>query len=184
MDRMMTLGERMQDSGQAIVQRWTDAVLATYPEKTAKAFGKRKDQFANPVGHTLRVSAKRIFEALLADGDASEIRRHLHEIIRIRAVQQFAPSDAVGFVFLLKDAIRAELGEAIDDPQRAPERLQLEQQIDRLALAAFDVFVQCREQVMELRINELKRQIPWAATRVSRNGAETTVDLTCGNSEA
>ncbi len=163
----MTLGILLRNNKEAIVQRWLDGALATYPDAAAAAFGRQNDPFANPVGHSLRAGTRHIFEALLDGMDAEEIRRSLHEIVKIRAVQQLSASQAVGFVFHLKQAIRVELGDAVRDPQLSSELAELEGQIDRIALAAFDLFVQCREQVHELRINEVKRRVSWVVERLN-----------------
>jgi hypothetical protein len=44
----------------------------------------------------------------------------------------------------------------------------MERRIDRAVLAAFETYVAYRELVCELRINEVKRSIPWAVTRGGR----------------
>lgn len=184
---MKTFGELLQASKDAIIRRWLDDVLATYSEDASVAFGRRKDQFANPVGHSLRVGTRAIFEALLEGFDAAKIRPPLHEIVKIRAVQQFSPSTAVGFIFLLKRAVRLELGAPGENPRLSSERAQFEERIDRLALTAFDVFVECRERVLELRVNELKRQIPWAVSRMNESAAgpePACVEQKCGVTEA
>ena len=166
----MTFGELLQSNKDAIVQRWLDDVLATYPGDSASAFRKQKDRFANPVGHSLREGTRGIFAALLNGMDAEEIRKHLREIIKIRAVQQFSASEAVCFVFRLKHAVRAELGKAARDPRFSVELAEVEGQIDRIALWAFDVFVQCREQVCELRVNEVKRRVSWILEKMTQRG--------------
>jgi hypothetical protein len=94
------------------------------------------------------------------------------DIVRIRAVQQMSPSAAVGFVFRLKDAMRAELGDELRDGCFHDEMAELERGVDAAALAAFDVFTEQRERVSELRINELKRNIPWATGRTTRGVVE------------
>ena len=168
----MKFEELLQKHKDAIVGRWLDDALATYPENSAGAFRRQKDPFANPVGHSLRVGTRGIFEALLDGMDTEKIRPYLHEIIKIRAVQEFSASRAVGFVFHLKEAIRAELGKTAADPQFACELAKLEGQIDRIALAAFDVYVQCREQVCELRINEVKRRVSWVVDKMNQGGVD------------
>jgi hypothetical protein len=45
------------------------------------------------------------------------------------------------------------------------ELVELEAGIDQVALAAFDLYVENRERLVELRIAELKRNIPWAVAR-------------------
>jgi hypothetical protein len=92
--------------------------------------------------------------------------------MKIRAVQPFAPSEAVGFVLRLREIIRAELGGVAADPRFASELADLDAQIDRIALVAFDTFVECREQVYELRVNEVKRQISWITDKVNQRDTE------------
>ena len=168
----MTFEQLLQENTDAIVQRWLAPALSAYPADSAALFKRRTDPFANPVGHSLRQGTQGIFEALLDGADAARIHQHLHEIIKIRAVQQFSASQAVGFVFLLKQAVRAELPNAADDPQLAVELAKLDEQIDRIALAAFDLFVQQREQVYELRVNEVKRSVSWIVEKMNQRDRE------------
>ena len=171
---MMTLAQRLQDKKDAIVRRWLDDVLATYSPDAAAAFTRQKDRFANPVGHSLRVATRAIFEWLLeeTDTDNEKIYEHLHEVIKIRAIQEFSTSDAVRFIFHLKKVVRAELGKAIEDGQHWSELTELEEKIDQVALAAFEIFVQCREQVYELRVNEARRSVSWVVDRMNRRGSD------------
>jgi len=173
----MTFAELLQNSRDAIVQRWLDAALATYPENSSAMFKRQKDPFANPIGHGLRMGTRGIFEALLEgmglDGmDAEKIHRSLCEIVKVRAVQEFSASEAVSFVFCLKDAVRAELAEATADQRFLPEFTKLETQIDQIALAAFDVYVKCREQLFELRVNEAKRRVAWVVEKMNERGSD------------
>ena len=164
----MTLQQILQARRNAIAQRWLDGALQTYPKDSAALFAREKDPFANPVGHSLREGIQGILDDLLGGRDVEQSSERLRDMMKIRAVQQFTASQAVGFVFLVKEAVRAELGEAAAEPQLSQELTKLESQIDRIALAAFDCYVACRQQVYELRVNELKRQIPWAVSRMNQ----------------
>ena len=168
----MTLKELLHEKGDAIVQRWLKDALAAYPESAALAFSRQKDPFANPVGHSLRLGTQEIFDALLEGSEDSRIHAALLEIIRIRAVQEISPARAVGFAFGLKSAIRAELGEVARDEPLASELAEIEGQIDRIALAAFDIYVECREQVYELRIDEVKRRVSWVVEKMNETDAD------------
>lgn len=167
---MMTFGELLHEKKDAIVQRWLEDALATYPKDSSALLRRQKDPFANPVGHSLRVGTRGIFEALLDGGDGEAVRRHLQEIIRIRAVQQLSASQAVGFVFRLKEAVRKELAGAGTDGRFSTELAEFDRRVDRVALAAFDIFVQCREQVCELRVNEAKRRVSWIVDQLNKRG--------------
>jgi hypothetical protein len=177
----MELRERLQIKQDAIVQRWIAGALASYPDEGAAAFSREKDPFANPVGHSLRVGTRQIFAALLAGVDAEEIHDHLHEIIRIRAVQNFSASQSVGFVLDLKKAIRVELGSMATDARFSSDLAEVDDQIDRFALAAFDVFAECREQLYDVRVNEMKRRVSWIMGKM--NERELDRELTQVDSE-
>jgi hypothetical protein len=165
---MMTFGELLRANKEAIVQRWFNDILATYPEDSALVFGREQDPFANPVGHSLRVGTHGIVEALLDGTDTAKVRDYLHGIIKIRAVQEFSASEIVGFVFPLKQAIRTVLSRAATDTRFYAEWAELEERIDRMALEAFDVFVECREKIHELRVKEMKRSIPWVVEKMNQ----------------
>jgi hypothetical protein len=150
----------MSQRQSALCGRWLDALFADYGEETAAKWRRERDPFANPVGHTFRAGAPRLIEALSSDreldGDAAAA---LEPILKIRSVQDFAPSRAVSFVFMLRDAIRAEFASELAHGARDAELAVIERRIERLALLAFDVYVRCREQVFRLRQDELKRSV-------------------------
>lgn len=166
----MTLAELLLERRDGIIQKWIDHALAAYSEDSSALFEREKDPFANPIGHSLRVGARGVVETLLAGPDSAEAHRALHEVVKIRAVQQMPASEAVGFVFRLKDAVRSELGEAATSPEYASELRELDNRIDQVALATFDLYTRCREQVSELRINELKRSVSWVVDRMNQRG--------------
>jgi len=156
---IVTLSERLRAKIPAIAQRWLGDALAAYPADSAAVFRREKDPFANPVGHALRVGTRAVVEAILEGDDPEEIASHLDEVVKIRAVQEFMPSEALAFVFLLKDAIRAELGGGGPAGVPPSELADIERRIDLLALAVFDIYTRYRGRLCELRINEVKRNV-------------------------
>lgn len=140
-----------------ILQRWLRLILETYPCDTSGFFEKEKDQFANPVGYTIRKEIETLFTDIVRGVNSHDISKSLDKIIRIRAVQNFSPSQAVVFLFLLKRAIREELESAIKDDHIFDEFLALHSRIDELALLTFDTYMKCREKIYEIRVNEVKR---------------------------
>jgi hypothetical protein len=147
------LNEALTARRSAVLERWLRAVLDTYPGETARFLDGVGDAFANPVGHTLRTGLARLYDALASGQTAAELAAAADGIVRIRAVQEFAPSAAVGFVHALRGILREEL--AADGLAEA-ERAALEEGVDRMALAAFDVYMQCREKLFEIRLRELR----------------------------
>lgn len=149
----------------AVLERWLDYVLSTYPQQTAEFLKNRKNQFANPAGHMISEGMGVIFDELLMDlepggkSDAGVIAEFLDNIIRIRAIQDFSASQALGFIFSLKKAVREEAGaHGVDGERFYMEFGGFESAVDNLALAAFDIYVQCREKIFELKADEVRNQ--------------------------
>jgi hypothetical protein len=117
-----------------------------------------KDQFANPVGCTISNEIAALYDELLQGTDTEKLSPFLERIIRIRAVQDFSPSQAIGFIFSLKRVIRDELGSEIRKDGIVEELTTFESRIDELALRAFEIYVRCRERVYEIRVNEVKNR--------------------------
>ncbi|TSA12734.1 MAG: hypothetical protein D4R73_02045 [Deltaproteobacteria bacterium] len=153
----MTLESLLSQKKSAIVKKWFNAILETYPAETAKFLSSQKDQFANPVGSTVSHEIENIFQELLqAQGfDREKVSPFLDKIIRIRAIQEFSPSQAVAFVFFLKKVIREVLAFDIQKNQLSEELLALEARIDDLALLSFDIYMKCREKLYELKANDV-----------------------------
>jgi hypothetical protein len=162
MDGLREFLRKRQD---VIVDRWCHDALAAYSSRAALAFGRERDRFANPIGHGLRTGTRAVFEALLDDADDEAIRDALDEILRTRAVQQLTAAEAVGFIFHLKDLIRNELSSTPADDVTPHALAEFTRRIDHAVLIAVDLYVAYRERLCELRINEVKRTIPWAVGR-------------------
>ncbi len=149
----MGLKGLLKENREKILNNWFEAIINTYPEETVRFLKKTKDKFHNPVGQTIREGIEGILEELIGEGETEKITPFLDRIIRVRAIQDFTPSEAVAFIFKLKEIVRAELGsQAV-----SPEELRLfDNKIDELALRTFDIYMSCREKIYELRATELR----------------------------
>jgi len=153
----MNLNHYLIEKKSAILKKWFDAVVETYPNETSTFLRKQKAQFTNPVGYTLSEGIEHLFDALLQGMIPDTVSRFLDSIIRIRAIQEFSPSEAVSFIFQLKKVVRQELGKEILGQQGIAEELVVfESAVDDLALFSFDLFMKCREKIYELKANEAK----------------------------
>jgi RsbT co-antagonist protein rsbRD N-terminal domain len=169
----VTLKELMIQRQSALCGRWLDALLADYGAETAAKWRREKDPFANPVGHTFRIGAPQLIEAISSDGElGAAAAAALEPIIRIRSIQDLAPSRAVSFVYMLRDVIRVELASELAQGAHDAELSVIERRIERLALLAFDVYVRCRDQVFRLRQEELKRSVAMLLRRWHGNDDE------------
>jgi len=163
----MTLEDLLLEKKTAITAKWLEKTLATYSQDASVFFKKVKNQFANPVGQTLSSGLEAIYKTLLEKMDAEKLCSHLEEVIKVRSVQDFTPSRAVVFIFMLKEAIREILKDELKDQKVLSQLAEFELKIDQLALFAFDLFVKTREKMYELRVNEVKRQV---STLMKRSG--------------
>ena len=139
-----------------IVSRWIERILSTYPAESSRFFKGEQDRFANPVGAIIREEAPALLEAVWNALDPAELRESLDRVVRVRAVQEFAPSEALAFLFDLKQVIREVVAET-EGLRLAPDELEaLDIRVDRLALLAMDIYVECRERIFEIRVNEIR----------------------------
>lgn len=156
----MKLADLLAERKGAICGRWLEAVLAEYGPLTASRWRREPDPFANPVGHALATGLPELLAAVTREGELPrEAAEALDAIVRIRSVQDLAPSQAVAFVWLLRDALHAELADELSGGTYAQELAAVECRIEQLALSAFDTYVSLREQVFRLRQEELKRSV-------------------------
>ena len=137
----------------AIVQKWIDQVLDSYG--SPDFFKKQKDRFANPIGSTISNGLQNLYAILVEEKELGEAAKPLEEIIKIRAVQEFSPSNAVFFVYILKNIVREELSKEKNREEVLDTLSVLDSRIDKIALMAFDFYMDCRERLHQIRVNEV-----------------------------
>ena len=150
----MNLSETLQEQKKQIQTIWVDRTLDSY---TSSGFFKQSlDKIANPTGGNIRDGLSCIVDLLLDGADPEEYSKPLDQVIRIRAIQDFSPSQAVVPFLELKWVIRQVLNDNKNTKHLTQELTELDCQIDRLALIAFDTYMECREQLFKVRIREIK----------------------------
>ena len=140
-----------------ILDVWIARTLGTY--KSPEFFLQSPDPFANPVGTLIRGGLEQVFDLLVAEADSEAFVRPLDQIVGIRAVQAFAPSQAVVPFLELKWVVREALGEHLGGPPSGPlfaELAEFECAVERMALIAFDLYCRRRERLYRSRIREVK----------------------------
>jgi hypothetical protein len=142
-----------QERRAELVCLWYDRIVGGYPAETERFLREQADPFANPVGFALRQDLAPVLDGLLDGRDPADLAFDLDRVVRVRAVQDMRPSAAVGFVLDLKAAFEAV---ANDEPDAV--RSDFYQRVDRLLLAAFDVYSQCREQIFAIRVKEIRNR--------------------------
>jgi len=96
------LGRLLLQKKVAILERWHLLILDTYPADSSRFLKQEKDRFANPVGSIISAGIEALYDELIGEMDPDRLSTCLDSIIRVRAVQDFSPSNAVAFIPLLK----------------------------------------------------------------------------------
>jgi len=163
---------RVKSKRKEILEAWFVRIIETYPDDSHNFFLKKKNQFANPVGTTIEREIAVLFDQLTGEMDDTEIARSLGEIARIRAVQDFEPSRAMGFILELRAVIREAIKEELRGPAALDDLFEFEQRLDTLALCAFDNYMDSRERLHQIRNREIKARSQEMVARIYRDGAE------------
>ena len=134
-----------------IAEEWLDRTIETYPAHTARFLRTEKDPFRNPVGFALRRALPVLVEELLGGMDPARLKEALDPVVRIRAVQESGAGESLSFLLLAKRVFEKSLA--------GDELRRLEGRVDQMLLLAFDLFMQCREKIYEIKADEARRRI-------------------------
>lgn len=142
-----------------IVKAWTARFAGSYSTDGSRFIMNEKDPFSNPIGAMAREGFTGVFALLSQEcnPDPAALREKLDPVVRLRAVQSFIPSDGVAFVFPLKSVVREVLKKEIKEGKISQGELDgFFDRVDYLCLAAFDIYMACREQIYRLRASEVR----------------------------
>jgi hypothetical protein len=149
------LREYLLKRKEGILAQWFERTVASYPPETGRFLRSQREQFTNPVGHAIRQALEALLEGVLrAQPPTDEAKGFLENLIKVRAVQDFSPSQAVAFILALKDILLRELSSEQELLGHYPE---LQGRVDALVLLAFDMYAAARERVYECRVEEVQR---------------------------
>jgi hypothetical protein len=140
----------------AIADAWFLKAIEIYPEAARGGMMQAGDRFLNPVASTLRESLAILVNELAGGMIDEQVTSAVDAIVRVRAVQDCTPEQALAFTGQLLDVIRDRQGEELFP--------QLEQRIDLLALSADRQYALCVNDIARVRSCELQRlrsMQPW-----------------------
>ncbi len=150
----MELTEAFTEKRKEILSLWVERTLNSYT--SPGFFKKAKDPFANPVGVNTSDALHSIYDLLLSNAEPEAYQKPLDTIVRIRAVQEITPSQAVAPLLELKWVVKQVLKSDRKTSSLLADLDNFDCEVDRIALIAFDIYTACREQVYRGRIRELK----------------------------
>ena len=162
----MGLKTLLEQKRETILGEWFELIAGSYPQATSEFLAKQADRFGNPVGHAISQSIGAIYDQVVSAMNRDELLHALDGIIRIRAVQDFSPSEAVAFVFQLKAVIRDVMDEQLRGSEKWDDVVDLESRVDRVALLAFEKYTECREQLHRVRNREIESRAMKVLERV------------------
>jgi len=89
----MKIVEALKENKKEILSVWIDRTLDSYA--SSSFFKTSEDKFANPVGANITHGLTSLFNLLVAGVDRGEYYKPLDQVIRIRAIQEFTPAQAI-----------------------------------------------------------------------------------------
>lgn len=140
----------------SIIDKWIQLIFESYPAGTFEFLKSQKDRFSNPVGHIITDTTVKLFDEIIDGSNIEKIKPILNDFIKLRAVQDFLPSEAANIIFSLKKVLYKELEKEINEEKIFNEFTKIESQLDEIALASFNLYMEAREKVFQIRINEVK----------------------------
>ncbi|MFO7839424.1 MAG: RsbRD N-terminal domain-containing protein [Desulfosalsimonadaceae bacterium] len=143
-----------------IINKWFDAAMSPYPEGSDKFFKNNSDPFANPVGNTIFRCLNELFDELMkTEMDTEAVRHALDGIIRIQSLQEFQPSDAIGFIFEIRPSIKGCFQKNRGDKAVEAYFKALAANTETVLRMAFDLYMECRQKVFLLRANHANDRV-------------------------
>lgn len=159
----MKLKAFLEERRPLILKKWFETLLEEYPSEGRQFIGNiKKDRFDNPLGFTLFEGLVGLFDYLL---HKKSLNGNIETFIRLRAVQDLKPSEALNFVFNLKEIIHKELSVS-SDKALMEDFFALSVEIDTIALRLFDIYMESRERLNEVKVNELRNMTAWILKKV------------------
>lgn len=141
------------------VEKWTEAVFATYPLETSGFLRTKNDPFTNPVAHMTRQAAAAIYDAVAGEEvEPAATKAAIERFIRLRAVQKEGAGQNMAVFYLMKPVLRELLLPEMAQAGELEAYLEMESRLDTIALLAFDMYVSSRDTVYEARIREIRNQ--------------------------
>lgn len=154
----MSLTQRIKDRKKGILRSWFQEVLDSFPKQSQALIANNSDRFANPIGFTLNDAIAEIYAGVVGEKTLEDIRPALERITKLRAIQDKQNPGQLGFLYGLKKILRTQCGafeRGFDDVEGL---LEIEDRIDEIILLALEIYVQSREKIYELQVNELQNK--------------------------
>jgi hypothetical protein len=153
-----------------ILKKWQQTIIDSYPAGSGEFFLDNKNKFTNPVGFTIEKSLPAILDAIIAGDLTDAAKKSLDDIIRIRAVQEFEPAEALAFIASLRAIVLSVLAGETD----FTAFLQTEKIFNAINDYGFNCYVRFREKIYDIKANEQLRTFEKMIERLNKKYEELT----------
>ena len=164
----MNLEHLLLQKKEAILQIWLRGIFDSYTPEGGNFLLGGGDRFSNPVGYAISTSAGQLLDALIRGDDPGTLHNCLEKIIRIRAVQDFTPSQAVAFMLDLKTVLRGQVIGGSITYGLQDELNELEIKIDLLAYTSTELYTKMKSQIRDLSVKEAAKADDFKARIMSK----------------
>jgi len=147
----------LENNRQTILNEWEKYIIDNYPVDAGKFLLGNKNQFANPIGYTIRTELPIIFDAIINDNFDDKFNTSLENFIRIRAVQNYSVEQANSFCSFLQNIIENYAKEN-QNPEIFDEFLILNKRLQKVLHKSFECYLSMKQKLMEIKLDEVKRQ--------------------------
>lgn len=155
--KRMEITELLIEKKSTILSQWIKEIVDTYPADSSRFLSKGTDRITNPLGYSIAQGLTSLYDVLCQEKNVQEsgdAMAALEQLVKIRAVQEFAPSEAVGFIYGLKNLLVKEYSRQGNPDLQAWQAFT--DRIDRIALQVFDMYMSNRERLHQIRVRELQ----------------------------
>ncbi|MGI6679827.1 MAG: RsbRD N-terminal domain-containing protein [Dehalobacterium sp.] len=158
--KRQNLDEFFREHKASLTESWFNAILDRYPQETIRIYKNKKDSFGNPVGYNLRLGVEGIVDWFTQKEKSEEVASSLNKLIRIWAVQDFSPSQALSFLNIFKHIVQNQIKTYYTDQENYWYNWQeFVAQIDYLLLMSMDIYMECREDLYQIKVDQANRRV-------------------------
>jgi hypothetical protein len=144
----------------SVMDSWFESILSNYPPEAARIIKREKDPFTNPVGYNLRLGMEGILNWFAGEANQQDVLVSLDKIIRIRAVQDFPPSQTVIVLISFKQIVEKQMTKEFRNQDLLWKNWRLfDEEIDRLMLESMDIYAECREKLSQIKVDEANKRV-------------------------
>ncbi len=153
----MSLKAKCQEAKDKVLEKWLADFFKHYGIDAQGVSRTVDDRFMNPVGFVVKNATKILFSAVIGEEiEREEVQKQVYELMRIQAIQQLSPAQAHLPFIALKEHLFQLLNSDLNGKENFLEFKTMTDRVDTLMLMAFDVFMQDKEVLYRVRVQELK----------------------------